>query len=122
MSYIDCILVPVKTSNKAEYVAFAHDIDAAFMAHGALEVVDCWGVDVPDGEVTSMPKAVDLQEGETVGFAWIRWPSREVRDAAYEKIFTEDGAFNEFPFDGKRMIFGAFEPIVDLSSQNKEAS
>ena len=116
MAYIDCVLAPVKTANKAEYLKFAQEIDAAFIAHGALEVVDCWGIDVEDGELTSMPKAVDLKDDETVGFAWIWWPSREVRDAAYAAIFTEDGPFNEFPFDGRRMIFGGFEPMVDLKT------
>lgn len=117
MDYIDCILVPVPTANKDVYRKFAEDIDAAFIAHGALEVVDCWGVDVADGKVTSIPKAVALKEGETVGFAWIRWPSKDVRDSAFAAIFTEDGAFNEFPFDGRRMIFGGFEPMVDLKAK-----
>lgn len=118
MDYIDCMLVPVKIAERAAYHKFAEEIDAAFIAHGALEVVDCWGVDVEDGELTSMPKAVDLQDGEAVGFAWIRWPSKDVRDAAYAKVFADDGPFNAFPFDGRRMIFGGFEPMVDLKARH----
>lgn len=116
MDFIDCILVPVDTTRLDAYKEFTAKVDAAFIKHGALEVVDCLAEDVPDGEVTSMPKAVALKEGEAVGFAWIRWPSREVRDAAYEKVFSEDPSLNEFPFDGKRMIFGGFTPIVDLKA------
>lgn len=116
MDFIDCVIVPVDAARLDEYKEFAAKIDAAFIKHGALEVVDCLPVDVPDGEVTSMPKAVALKDGELVGFAWIRWPSKEVREAAFEKVFAEDPSLSEFPFDGKRMIFGGFAPIVDLKA------
>ena len=114
MDFIDCMLIPVDKNRLDAYKDFAEKVDAAFIEAGALEVVDCLAEDVPDGEVTSLPKAVALQDGEMVGFAWVRWPSKDVRDAAFEKVFSENPELNEFPFDGKRMIFGGFTPIVDL--------
>lgn len=79
-------------------------------------MVDCWGDDVPEGEVTSFPLAVKCQENEVVCFSWITWPSKEARDAGMAKAM-EDPRFssenNPMPFDGKRMIFGGFDVIVN---------
>ena len=76
---------------------------------GALQVVDCWGEDVPEGTVTSFPMAVKCQEDETVVFSWIVWPSKEVRNAAWKRM-EQDERFhpdnNPMPFDGMRMMFG----------------
>ena len=81
-----------------------------------MQLVEGWGVDVPDGEVTSYPMAVKLKDGENVMFSWIIWPSKEVRDAGM-KTAMEDERFEAFkgsmPFDGKRMIFGGYRMIVD---------
>ena len=56
---------------------------AVFKEHGALAVVECWGDDVPEGKLTSFPMAVKREPDETVVFGWIVWPSRELRDAAW---------------------------------------
>ncbi|MEC9482689.1 MAG: DUF1428 family protein [Halomonas sp.] len=84
--------------------------------HGVLRMVECWGDDVPDGEVTSFPMAVKCQSDETVVFAWLIWPSREVRDEAMPKIMADPRLqqdTNPMPFDGKRLIYGGFEVVVD---------
>ena len=85
--------------------------------NGALQGVECWGDDVPDGEVTSFPMAVKCEPEETVVFSWIVWPSREVRDAAHAAMMSDSrlaADLNPMPFDGKRMIFGGFEMIVEV--------
>ena len=87
-----------------------------FKSHGAIRLVECWGDDVPDGEVTSFPLAVKCRESETVVFSWIVWPSKAVRDAGMKKVMsdprmTEDN--NPMPFDGKRLIFGGFQKVLE---------
>jgi uncharacterized protein YbaA (DUF1428 family) len=79
-------------------------------------LVECWGDDVPEGEVTSFPMAVKRTADETVIFSWILWPSKEVRDAAMKKVMEDPRLqpdTNPMPFDGKRMIYGGFEVIVE---------
>ncbi len=77
--------------------------------------MECWGDDVPDGKLTDFRGAVKAQEGEVVVFSWIEYPSKAVRDAANEKMMNDPRmkALGEMPFDGKRMIFGGFAPILD---------
>lgn len=95
---------------------FAEDAAVIFKEYGALKLVECWGDDVPDGELTSFPMAVKCEENETVVFSWIVWPSRAARDDGNKKAMSDPRMQNmeEMPFDGKRMIFGGFETIVDL--------
>jgi uncharacterized protein YbaA (DUF1428 family) len=116
MPYIDGFVAAVPTANKAAYKKHAEDAAAVFKEHGALKLVECWGDDVPPGEVTSFPMAVKCRDDETVVFSWILWPSREARNAGMEKAMTDrrlQPDVNPMPFDGKRMIFGGFEMIVD---------
>ena len=87
-----------------------------FKEKGALKVVECWGDDVPGGQVTSLPMAVKCKPDETVVFSWIIWPAREIRDAGMKALMSDPRMQpdkNPMPFDGKRMIFGGFVPIVE---------
>ena len=115
--YIDGFVLAVPTANRAAYQAYAQAAAPLFKAHGALSVVESWGVDVPEGKLTSFPLAVQLQADETVVFSWITWPSKAVRDVAWEKLMQEplfDIKTNPMPCDGKRMIFGGFESLLVL--------
>ena len=116
MSYVDGFVAAVPTANKDIYRTHAKEAAGIFKAHGALSFVECWGDDVPEGEVTSFPMAVKRKEDETVCFSWVVWPSKAVRDEAMPKIMAEARRHfedNPMPFDGKRMIYGGFEMIVD---------
>ena len=116
MTYVDGFVAAVPTANRDTYREFAERAAAVFREYGALKVVECWGDDVPEGKVTSFPMAVKLQKEETVVFSWITWPSREVRDAGMKKVMADprlEPASNPMPFDGKRLIYGGFEMIVD---------
>lgn len=116
MTYIDGVICPVPTASKDKYINFARSVAPVFREHGALSVVDGWGDQVPDGEVTSLPLAVQLKADETVVFSWVLWPSKEVRDAAWEKVMDDprmSAEHNPLPYDGRRMIFGGFEAIVE---------
>ena len=114
MTYIDGFVAAVKTADKETYLAYARKIGGLFKEYGALEVIDCWGDDVPEGKVTSFPLAVKREDDETVVLGWVDWPSRAVRDEAWKKLMADPrmqpGA-TAMPFDGKRMIFGGFEMI-----------
>jgi uncharacterized protein YbaA (DUF1428 family) len=80
------------------------------------KLVECWGDDVPEGKLTSFPMAVQRKDDETVVFSWIIWPSREVRDQAMKKVMADPRLqpnTNPMPFDGKRLIYGGFEMIVE---------
>jgi uncharacterized protein YbaA (DUF1428 family) len=116
MSYVDGFVVAVPTANREIFRTYAERAAVLFKEHGALKVVECWGDDVPEGQVTSFPMAVKRKPDETVVFAWILWPSREKRNEAMKKIMVDPRMQPDsvpVPFDGKRMIFGGFEIIVD---------
>lgn len=116
MSYIDGFVAAVPTGNKAEYQAHIELAAAMFKDHGALQVVEAWGDEVPDGEVTSFPMAVKATSDETVVFSWVIWPSKTVRDAAWQKIMDDprmSQEHNPMPFDGKRIIYGGFDVILE---------
>ncbi|TMV10878.1 DUF1428 domain-containing protein [Arenibacterium halophilum] len=117
MKYVDGFVMSVPTAKKQDFIDMARRMAPVFKEFGVLEVVDCWGVDVPEGKVTSFPMAVKATADETVCFGWMVWPSKAVRDENFQKIMDdprcqpgEDGT----PFDGKRMIFGGFDMVSVL--------
>lgn len=116
MPYVDGFVAAVPDANRDAYVRLATDAARVFKAHGALRVVECWGDDVPEGKLTSFPMAVRREPGETVVFAWIVWPDKATRDAAHPKVeaaMRTRPDTDPVPFDGKRMIYGGFEMVVD---------
>ena len=78
-------------------------------------MVECWGDDVPEGKITSFPMAVKRQQDETIVFSWIIWPSRAVRDEGAKRVMADPRMQpgNTMPFDGKRLIYGGFEMILE---------
>ncbi len=116
MSYIDGFVAAVPTANKDKYITHATLAASVFKEHGALKVVECWGDDVPEGKVTSLPMAVKRKDDETVVFSWIVWPTRAARDQAWEKVMADprlSPETNPMPFDGKRLIYGGFDMILE---------
>ena len=121
MSYIDGFVIAVPTANKQKFFDHAKLGDSLFIDLGATRVVECWGDDVRDGKVTDFRKAVQAKDDETVVFSWIEWPDKATRDAAMAKMMSGelkddrmDPEKNPMPFDGKRMIFGGFAPVVEV--------
>ena len=117
MSYVDGFIVPVPKANIEAYRKLASEAGAVWRDHGALDYHECIAEDVKTGETTSFPQSVKLEENETVVFAWIVYKSREQRDEVNAKVMADpritcmDPA--NMPFDGKRMIYGGFAPILD---------
>jgi len=117
MSYIDGFVIAVPKENKQKFVEHARQGDSVFIELGAKRVLECWGDDVKDGKLTDFRRAVQAKDDEAVVFSWIEWPDKDTRDAAMPKIMSDprlDPQKNPMPFDGKRMIFGGFSPVLEL--------
>lgn len=120
MSYVDGFVIAVPTARKQDFIDHATRANAVFMEQGAVRILECWGDDVKAGQRTDFRRAVDATEAETVVFSWIEWPDKATRDAAMarmEDLMKDprmDPARNPMPFDGRRMIYGGFTPVVVL--------
>jgi uncharacterized protein YbaA (DUF1428 family) len=117
MSYVDGFVVAVPKQNLEAYKKMARTAGEVWKEHGALAYVECIGDDVPHGELTSFPRAVQAKEDEIVIFAWIVYESRGRRDAVLAKVMADPRMKHDpadMPFDGKRMIFGGFESFVEM--------
>jgi uncharacterized protein YbaA (DUF1428 family) len=124
MAYIDGFVIAVPKSNKQAFIDHAAKADPVFLEMGALHIVEAWEDDVKDGKVTDFRRAVQATEDEGIVFSWITWPDKAARDAAFAKMMADDfkdprmdQTTNPMPFDAKRMIFGGFEPVVELGGQ-----
>lgn len=121
--YVQGFLVPVPEGNKEAYRKAALDMWHIMKDYGALRVVEAWQEDVPKGKQTDFFRAVKAEDGEIVVFSFIEWESREVCDAAHDKMMQDErmkqfeGQEANMPFDGKRMIYGGFTPVVELSRE-----
>ena len=115
MSYIDGFVIPVPAGNKQAYREVAAKVAPIFKEHGASRIVECWGDDVPDGKTTDFRRAVLAEAGETVVFSWVVWPSKAARDEGNKKVMNDPRmkTAGDMPFDGKRLIYGGFEILLD---------
>jgi uncharacterized protein YbaA (DUF1428 family) len=105
--------------NLESYREIASKCGAIWREHGALEFRECVAEDVKPGKLTSFPQSVNLEADEMVVFPWIVYKSRAHRDEVNEKVMKDPRMADlmkpdSMPFDGKRMIYGGFEMIVDL--------
>lgn len=117
MSYVDGFVVAVPKSKVDAYKALARTAGAIWKEHGALAYVECIGDDVPMGTLTSFPRAVQAKDDEVVVLSWIIHASREHRDATNAKVMADPrmkAGMENMPFDGKRMIYGGFQPFLEL--------
>ncbi len=115
MSYLDGFVIPVENGTKAAFIDHALRMDKVFIANGATRVFECWGVDLKPGKTTDFQGAVQAKSDETVAFSWIEWPDKATRDAAFKAMEADEAMMAEpMPFEGKRMVFGGFEPVVVL--------
>jgi uncharacterized protein YbaA (DUF1428 family) len=129
MSYVDGFVIAVPSANKQKFIDHAKQFDAMFLELGATRIVECWGDDVKAGKVTDFRRAVDAKDEEAVAFSWVEWPDKATRDTAMAKMDdlmkTDprwDPSKHPMPFDGMRMIYGGFEPVVDIGSNPRNVS
>jgi uncharacterized protein YbaA (DUF1428 family) len=118
MTYVDGFVIPVPSGNRDEYKRVAAQFATMLREFGALRIVECWGDEVPDGKVTDFKRAVAAQAGENVVFSFVFWPAKDVRDAAHKRLHDDPRMKDmSMPFDGKRMIFGGFNVLLDVGAQ-----
>ncbi len=117
MPYVDGFVLAVPKDRLEEYKDMARLAGSVWMEHGALSYVETTADDVPYGELTSFPRAVQAKDDEIVVFSWITYESREKRDEINAKVMADPrlkGEMDKMPFDGKRMIFGGFASFLTL--------
>jgi uncharacterized protein YbaA (DUF1428 family) len=116
MSYVDGFVVPVPKANLDAYKEFSTKASKVWKEKGAISYVECVGDDVQPGKVTSFPQSVKLKDDEVVVFAWITYKSKEDRDRINKEVM-ESPAMKDMeknmPFDGERMFWGGFKPIIE---------
>jgi uncharacterized protein YbaA (DUF1428 family) len=115
MTYYSCFVAAVSADKRQAYVDHATKSWPMFKRHGALRMVETWGEDVPHGQQTDFYRATQAKDDEVPVFSWIEWPDRTTADAAWAAIMSEDHPeLADMPFDGMRMFWGGFAPMVDL--------
>lgn len=125
MPYIDGFVIAVPKAKKQQFIDHAQRGDSVFMELGATRVVESWGDDVPNGKTTDFRMAVKAEADEDVVFSWVEWPDKATRDAGMAKMTVMmenpdkadpriDPKKNPMPFDGKRLIYGGFAPVIEL--------
>lgn len=120
MPYVDGFVLAVPKKNLDAYKEMAKQAGKVWMEHGALSYVECVADDVPYGEVTSFPRAVQAKDDEIVIFSWATYPDRESRDATMKKVMADERMKHDpanMPFDGKRMFWGGFESFMALKKE-----
>jgi uncharacterized protein YbaA (DUF1428 family) len=116
MTYFEGFIVPVPESNKAAYEKHASEFAPLVQEVGVHRMVESWENDVPEGKATDFRKAVDAKPDEKIVFSFFEYPSRAERDAANQKFMSDPRMAemgSNMPFDGKRMIMGGFEAVVE---------
>ncbi|RPE77214.1 DUF1428 domain-containing protein [Vulcaniibacterium tengchongense] len=118
MSYVDGFVLPVPKRNLAAYRRLARKAGKIWKEYGALEYVECVADDVPPGKSTSFPRSVKLKPDEVVVFSWIVYRSRKHRDRVNARVMADPRLSGmdpkALPFDGERMIWGGFKPMMRL--------
>jgi uncharacterized protein YbaA (DUF1428 family) len=115
MTYFEGFIVPVPAGNQEAFREHANSLMALLSEVGVQRQVEAWDSDVQEGKVTDFRMAVNATEDEKIVFAWFEYPDRQARDAANQKMMSDPRMQNleAPPFDGKRMVMGGFDAIVE---------
>jgi uncharacterized protein YbaA (DUF1428 family) len=115
--YVDGFVVPVPNAGKEAYRQFTLKNVPMFLEYGALRIVETWGDNVVDGKLTDFRRAVQATAAENVVYSWIEWRSKADREGGWQKVMADErrrAGREPAPFDGKRMFYGGFTPILDI--------
>ena len=112
--YVTGFVLAVPEGNRQAYIDVAEKFWPIVKEFGALSQVECWEADVEDGKTTDFRRATKAEKGEKIVFSWVTWPDKATADAGNQKMMEDPrmADFGEMPFDGMRMVYGGFEPIV----------
>ena len=118
MSYVDFFCVPLPKDNEAKYKATAEIFATVMKEQGMLQYCEAVADDVPRGKITDFYRAVNANDNETVVASYCVWPDKQTRDKAWEVAMKDPRMSNQtpesMPFDGKRMFWGGFKPILEV--------
>lgn len=112
--YVQGAVLGVTADREEDYTELARQMGEMMREYGAIEVIENWEVDVPDGENTDFRRAVAAKDNEKIVFSWVTWPSKEFFDEAHEKMMQDERMQTmpeNLPFEGKRMVYGGFRTI-----------
>ena len=121
MTYFEGFIVPVPEANREQYRKHAAEAAPIFKEIGVKRHFEAWDSDVHEGKVTDFRMAVNAKPDEKVVFSWFEYPDKAARDAANEKMMSDPRMKDmgeNMPFDGKRMIMGGFDAIVEEGSEH----
>lgn len=115
MTYYTGMVAAVPTANRQKYMDHLQVAWPMMQKYGATRMIENWGVDTPKGKVTDFQGAVNAKDDETIVFSWLEWPDRTTADKAWSEMQNDPdmAAMGEMPFDGSRMIFGGFDPVME---------
>jgi uncharacterized protein YbaA (DUF1428 family) len=121
MKYVDGYVLPVPKKNLKAYQSLALKAGKVWLEYGALEFRECVGDDLKTKMAASFPHTIKLKKGEAVVFSWIVFKSRTHRDSVNAKVMKDPRLakmmdMKSMPFDSRRMVYGGFKTIVDLSN------
>jgi uncharacterized protein YbaA (DUF1428 family) len=120
MSYVDTFVMPVPEANMDAYKKQAKLSAKVWIGHGALQYIEALADDVPEGKTTDFYRAVKRKEGETVVVGIAVFKNRKHRDEVMKKVMADkrmEDSMKNMPFDGKRMFWGGFKPIVEARAK-----
>jgi uncharacterized protein YbaA (DUF1428 family) len=120
-NYVDSIVTPVPKKKVTAYLKMAQKAGKIWIEHGALAYNECAADDVQKGKLTSFPRSVKLKATETVFVCWIVYKNRKHRDQVLSKVMNDsrlEMEMSDMPFDGKRMIWGGFKPMISLFAKS----
>lgn len=117
--YVDGFILPIPRKKLNAYKKMATIAAKVWLDHGAISYVECMGDDIQKGKVTSFPQSVKLKKGEVVFFSWVTYKSRKHRDQVMKKVMNDERLNvymdeTKMPFDGMRMFWGGFKPVVQF--------
>jgi uncharacterized protein YbaA (DUF1428 family) len=115
--YVDSFVIPVPRKKLAAYKKMARISAKVWKEHGALDYSECQANDVKPGKRTSFPRSVKLKKGEVVFFGFATYKSKAQRDRVLKKVMADERLASmadpsTMPFDGMRMFYGGFKPVV----------
>lgn len=120
-NYVDGFILPIPRKKLAAYKKMAKLASKVWLDHGAIDYVECIADDVKPGKVTSFPQAVKLKKGEVVFFSWATYKNRAHRDKVMKKVMADprlsDMSPENMPFDGMRMFWGGFKPVIKVAKK-----
>ena len=118
MTYIEGFVTAVLTDKKEEYRQHAADAAPIFKEFGVTRMVENWGDDLPEGEVTDYKRAVKAKDDEAVVYSYVEWPNKPTRDAAWATSMADESMKGQpMPFDGQRSFWGGFQPMLDTEGE-----